>query len=324
MPDANTRASAAVVSPVTGLPDIREADRRLDRLAKRSEATKPTFPDIYKPTAGADQQPSKKEETVAKRKNLILMRAGTTSLHASWFTDDREFDLVVDTYAPDPSIWEGTCDQLFPGMGATSSPAFFRILSENPQWLDEYESVWFPDDDIETTTESINLLFRLHKDVGADLSQPALSSDSYWSHAITLQHLGFSIRATNFVEVMIPMFSARALKACLETFDQSKSGWGLDFVWPKIVSDFGGNVAIFDCLPVKHTRPVGGGSAYDGLEESPREEMARLMAKYGVDASFTPQVAEAWDENFEAINPRQLAMRLSAGFPPHKYAASSV
>jgi hypothetical protein len=65
------------------------------------------------------------------------------------------------------------------------------------------------------------------------------------------------------------------------------SGWGLDFVWPRFSCV--GRVAIIDDALVTHTRPVGGGSAYEhnrtaGL--APAEELQLMAARYGID-SFT-------------------------------------
>ncbi len=87
-------------------------------------------------------------------------------------------------------------------------------------------------------------------------------------------------RPTTFVEIMAPLFSKNALAKCLPTFGENHFGWGLDFVWPKLL-DYQ-NIGIIDEVSAKHTRPF---QSYDwrspeGL--TPAQEMPDLLAKYGL------------------------------------------
>jgi hypothetical protein len=114
--------------------------------------------------------------------------------------------------------------------------------------------VWLPDDDLLCDPAAISRMFTICSDLKLDLAQPALSSDSYYTHLVTLEHNAFQMRFTNFVEIMAPVFSAAFLARIVPTLAGNLSGWGLDALWPRMSGL--GRVAIIDATPMKHTRPV--------------------------------------------------------------------
>jgi hypothetical protein len=134
-----------------------------------------------------------------------------------------------------------------------------------PEVVAEYDFVFFWDDDIAVRDfdplrfVSIMAVNRL------DMAQPAIESRHPLSHPITARQscpppwrlrgetTSYAVvgRLTNFVEIMVPVFTAGAWRELYEYLDpDSKSGWGADFV-PL------GRRGIVDVLAVEHTRPVG-------------------------------------------------------------------
>src|SRR6185436_6910282 len=120
-----------------------------------------------------------------------------------------------------------------------------------------YESCWFPDDDLSTDGPTINRMFDLFQAHDLWLAQPALAAGSHVSHLITAVVPGARVRFTNFVEIMCPIFSRHALNVLGPTFAGSISGWGLDFVWPHLLGLPENRIAILDETSVLHTQPVG-------------------------------------------------------------------
>ena len=120
-----------------------------------------------------------------------------------------------------------------------------------------------------------------------NLAQPALTADSYFSWPNLLQAPGQLVRYTSFVEVMAPLFDRDTLRDCLSSFSESRSGWGLDWVWGHLCQQSGKTMAIIDATPVKHTRPVAsGGDLYKNNPElDPKLDRERLVAKYGLAAT---------------------------------------
>lgn len=186
----------------------------------------------------------------------MVVRCGDKSLHKHWGAPARTWDLAVSYY--------GTTDDAFPEAdyvhrykgGKWDGIASF--FAENPDCLEKYEYVWFPDDDILTENSAVVALFEAARTFKLDLCQPALSEQSYFSHLITLCDPSFRLRYTNFVELMVPVFSRSLLRKAQPQFQSTRTGFGLDFLWPRLIEDPINKIAVIDSVTVTHTRPVGG------------------------------------------------------------------
>jgi hypothetical protein len=160
----------------------------------------------------------------------------------------------------------------------------YKFFKQFPEAAERYDYFWLPDDDISATAEDINRLLQIGARSGYHVFQPALNEHSFHSHLITLEHPSFEVRYTNFVEVMVPVISREILIRTLPLLENTRSGFGLDFVWPRMVEDIVGEqfqgVAIIDSVTVCHTRPVGG-SLHQFMSKtngrSALEEMAATM-----------------------------------------------
>ncbi|WP_369054157.1 hypothetical protein [Kineococcus terrestris] len=249
----------------------------------------------------------------AGRRFLVVLRAGDSSLHESWFHEDRTYDLVVDYYGKQTGRYRDSCDVLQENRGSKWR-GLHRLLRENPRYLSDYDAVWFPDDDIQTDHRALNAMFALHEELGLALSQPALTLDSYYTHSAVLVNSAFTVRFTNFVEVMVPLFSRAALHRCFDTFDLSESGWGIDLVWQSVLPE-GSRCAVMDCVQVRHTRPVGGGTLYDGLEQTPADENRALAERYGVPPDHRHVTYAGLGRDFELLPDRELLGALLEGRP---------
>jgi hypothetical protein len=88
------------------------------------------------------------------------------------------------------------------------------------------------------------------------------------------------------------MLSSQALERVFPTFDDDrcKCGWGLDSVWPSLLSPKG--VAVLDSVEVEHTRPpqaYNPSQSYDGVD--PRKEELDLLTRYKI-APYSKRVLE--------------------------------
>jgi len=232
-------------------------------------------------------------------KNLVILRCGPNSLHRDWLQGaERRFDLALCPYQDVPAEPEAIHQSsTIPGQ---KWDGLHRFMREWPQWR-EYDYIWLPDDDLATDAFTINALFLLSARMETTISAPALSEDSYFSHHMTLRNRRFFARAVAFIEVMMPCFRRDVLELALPSIATTKTGygWGLDYVWPVLVNYR--NMVIFDCIAVRHTRPVGGEGDPDLLRERV-PEMDRLLAQYaapkqhkvlgGYDATVTFRAAE--------------------------------
>lgn len=192
-------------------------------------------------------------------KSLIIVRAGRKSLHHGWidYGRTRNWDLYVCPFEAipfqsDPSA-QIIVGEVIPGPKWSGLSQLFRTY-EN--WRD-YEFIMLADDDLFALPSVWERYFEMITEQRPLISQPALSSESYFSHLITCQNSHFCFRETNFIEIMMPCFRTDIFEAIIPTFDLSRTGWGwgLDFLWSHMLSNKG--MIIVDDTPVIHTRPPG-------------------------------------------------------------------
>jgi hypothetical protein len=214
------------------------------------------------------------------RPNLVVLRADETSLHTRWTRDiddeDRSWDLCVSSYSPDPDTSFDQAEYVTHQPHQRKFQAIHDLFFDgSPLW--GYERIWLPDDDLMMRWSDINLLFHLARKYDLDLSQPSLLpvEGCFITHGITRQQPESVLRFVDFVEIMCPVFSARALRICLGTFRDSLSGFGLDHLWPALLGGSRTRIAVIDATGVVHTRPVG--QTYD-IQAAVAEEAALLKA----------------------------------------------
>ena len=221
-----------------------------------------------------------------KRSNLVIVRAGDTSLHPEWLstagTDGRSWDIVVNYFGDDPDKYR-VSDVVRIDSKGPKWPALADLIRTHADLVEAYERIWLPDDDLRCSCNDINRLFEIFEREKLDLAQPSLRHDSYIAHMSTLHNSSFRFRLTNFVEVMAPCFTRNSLRTLLPTFTENLSGWGLDYVWARLLGA-GSRVAIIDDIQILHTRPIGAAN-YGALKArgtTAWDEMHRLLDKYGV------------------------------------------
>jgi hypothetical protein len=187
---------------------------------------------------------------------LALFRTGPSSLHPAAVArlDAQNFDYALSHFGDNEPPADGAVFVHY--QKGAKWPGLEQTLAAHWATIQKYQYVWLPDDDLLCVPEDVSRMFAICDDLKLELAQPALTRDSYFTHAITLQHTAFQLRFTNFVEIMAPVLSAEMLARVFPTLNGNISGFGLDDLWPRLSQV--GRVAIIDDTTVKHTRPVGG------------------------------------------------------------------
>jgi hypothetical protein len=223
---------------------------------------------------------------LAGARNLVVVRAGRTSLHTSWIDGPgpASFDLLVARYEPGPSLGEldGHAEIEIPGRKVAG---FAQLFRDHPTLLDRYAFIALLDDDLLAAQPDLERLFAFGDRHHLDLFQPSLSWRSHFTYAASLCNPHYRLRYTNFVEMMCPVFRAAHLRRALPLFELSFET-GIDILWSRLVDRPHLRYAIIDDVVVTHTRPVGttmhrqgfgAGETYDG-------DIAALLDRY--DATF--------------------------------------
>ncbi|NDP43272.1 MAG: DUF707 domain-containing protein [Aromatoleum sp.] len=230
-------------------------------------------------------------------RHLVIVRAGDQSLHPGWTSSvaTRTWDLVVSYYGDDPVRFRDAGERRIDDKGP-KWPGLYTLLTRGDFWR-AYDYIWFPDDDLKIEQHAVDRLFALTAELGLELSQPALSWTSHYSHFITLRHPSFVARFTDFIEIMAPCFRREFLEACLPTLGETQSGWGFDWAWPRLQTRGIRGCAILDDVEMTHTRPIGGPiyATLRALGVSADDECNATLRKYSIKVRFPMRITMAID-----------------------------
>lgn len=189
-----------------------------------------------------------------KFKNIIFYTTGSnTNFLEKLSAKNRQFDLFVVNYEPEKISYKTECYEYLVEESGYKFPTIYKAIL-NFNLLDKYDFFWFCDYDILTNVYDVNNLFSIAKKFNLNIAQPSLTTDSFYSYNLFIHNPGCFIRYVKWVEIMCPLFSRNALRKCIETFDFTYSGWGLDLLWGKILNYK--RIAVVDKIEVTHVNKV--------------------------------------------------------------------
>jgi hypothetical protein len=231
-----------------------------------------------------------------KRRNLLCIRIGKPGVFERWFRagSPRNWDLLLSCYSP--TSVQHVADVVAIG-GLSKFSAIKDIYAADGSIFGGYQFIWFLDDDIELAFADVDAFFAAMGQFDLSLAQPALTADSFMTWPITRHDPDCSARLTNFVEIMMPAFSQRAFQLCVASFDRSISGFGLDFLWPKLLLDScpTARIGIIDTVSARHTKPmdVHAGPFYTYLESIGvdfRAEFSEICESFSLKKDSLPRI----------------------------------
>jgi hypothetical protein len=228
------------------------------------------------------------KEGRARRRWLVFVQTDgghPESLHAP----ERRYDLMLNYYHEPKKAPPPDAEFVFVQNG-TKTTAIAKLIEARPDIFGAYDFLLFLDDDIELSAAQIADLFECMRDNGLDLAQPALAKGSDGSFPVLFQEAGSSdFRKVNYVEIMMPAFSRRALAASAACFGTGVSGFGVDvLIGATVAKSFGRNIAVVDKVAARHLRPIDleGGALYRYLSANgvdPGVEMWTILAENGLE-----------------------------------------
>ena len=93
-----------------------------------------------------------------KHFNCVISAVGKNSLHREWLDGCCDFDLHLVVYDDSMDEFRGETNYLCHIKGYKLK-VIYKYLEANPQFKDMYDYFFFPDDDIQMDTATINALF---------------------------------------------------------------------------------------------------------------------------------------------------------------------
>ncbi len=192
-----------------------------------------------------------------KSKSIVFYTTGSNKNFLEILsTKDRQYDLFIINYEPERISYKGACYEYLIEEQGYKFPTIYKAI-KNFNLIGKYDYFWFCDYDILTTVSDVNNFISISKKFNINIAHPSLSIDSYYTYNFFLNDPKCSLRYVKWAEIMCPLFSRNALIKCIDTFDFTYSGWGLDLLWAKILNYK--RIAIVDNIKVKHVNKVSSG-----------------------------------------------------------------
>jgi hypothetical protein len=217
-------------------------------------------------------------------RNLVIVRAGKKSLHPSWLAgaEQPRFDLLVTAYEDGVPIIAGRDDVATIPVPGRKVAGFNQVFTEHQEIFCDYDRIALFDDDLEIDAAAIDHLFDIGETYGLSIWQPSLAPESFFSYAAFLQNTAFTLRYSNFIEMMCPVFTARTL-ADLRPLFALGFETGIDLLWCRCFDMPWFKCAVVDATAVKHTRRMGATAAQQGFTGGRiyDHEMAELLERFG-------------------------------------------
>ena len=213
-------------------------------------------------------------------RNLIILRAGDSSLHGSWLgksSDDRHFDVHISYFGkigtPRPfdqhmSISYDYQSNKWPGLAAAVQSGAFS--------LDDYDYIALPDDDIVASAEAWNLGFAMAREYGVAGCQLSLNHASFFGWSDTLNRPELKLRFVTAIEFMVPIISVELFRKMLPYFPLENNVWAMDAIAYNLQRNQPNSLAILDAIKILHTRAFWTGPLYDHLRDAKRSPQASL------------------------------------------------
>lgn len=205
---------------------------------------------------------------IHEARNLVFARVGGLSLHRNWLLEpkaSRNWHLQLSTYDEQLQGLDDGDLSLSIDTG-TKWDSVCRYLRTNPDLLDRYDYIMFPDDDLLFEPNGLSNLFKIMASHDLDIGQPSLLPSSHISYPVTAHCPGFVLRYTNYVEPMCPIIRTDYLRTLLPILARWPTGWGQDDIWTMMMAKPAYRAAFIDASPILHTRPLYTGAVYKTFE----------------------------------------------------------
>jgi hypothetical protein len=249
---------------------------------------------------------------------LVLIRAGKDHCFSALTRTprtNRSWDLALSIYDDTPVACGTQVEWVHRHPGGKWS-GIWQFFAEHGAALNGYDYYWLVDDDVEIDAPGLERLLAHVRHHRFELAQPALTPDSYYSHRLTLACPGLRHRHTNLVEIMAPLLSAALLGRILPLIRDTDSGFGLDWLWQRMVPEPHRQIAIIDLTPVRHARPLRQHlrNAMASKGATPEQERSSLSKAHGLRRLHGVAIA-ALTSDGQCIQSRmRLALYMARGY----------
>lgn len=233
-----------------------------------------------------------------ERPYLLFSAVGLEHKLALWNASpcQRRFDIVLYSYVPQ-SPPQPPVDYFHVEKGLKLE-LFARYADRHD--ISRYQAVWLVDEDIESTTENINLMFEIFTAFNLSMGMPALGGNSAVHHRLHRWVPDQILHYVNFVECGLPIFNRQHLRTVLPSLASAGSGHSVDYLWTLMLnpntSAITAQIGVIDATPVQHPTRLSTVEVEVSMLEQERHGLAQLIR-----AGVLPEGTEQWQEPFPRL-----------------------
>lgn len=234
-----------------------------------------------------------------KKSNVVICPVGKNSTHVTWLNpENRNYDVYLIHF--DKPCPDGV--KLVNGIYYDQNTKTFNIYQKGYKFIlikalfdkkiinvSDYERFIFIDDDVVSSVDKMNKLFRYAEKNKWDFFHPAIAKLNYW-HEILFSQPNVAFRRINWTETMSVGMNADTVKKVLKTFDENKTGYGLPNLWHQMFDYTDGTFVVVDDVEIIHSRGLASPDSYyktlsdgntGGLKDA-MDEFHALLKKYKI------------------------------------------
>jgi len=143
----------------------------------------------------------------------------------------------------------------------------------------DYTYIALLDDDQGISVSSLNRLLEIATENAFDVFQPAVSANSYYSHAMFVQKKGHLPEPMHWVEIMSPFLRKEIFESGEQFYKSNISSYGIDrYLFPYLQRRLNqNNTALIHEVSIRHLKPVTDGNKKfsNGLDARQEGEVLR-------------------------------------------------
>ena len=167
-------------------------------------------------------------------KNLLFTSAGdNTNFDELWLDKERNYDVWVVYYGNNDENFErykSKVDYIIKRKG-DKWQNFHHVYNIHYNKIQEYDRIFFLDDDIIITVEDINKMFQLSLECDLWICQPSFALGSEIGWGINVHNSKTFLRYTNFIENNSCLMTKEALNNFMKLYSPELVSFGVDYVF---------------------------------------------------------------------------------------------
>lgn len=221
-------------------------------------------------------------------KNLLIFVVGNDHTEINrWEYPGKEFDIAFAFWGdrePAGQLWNFAKYVL--RQKGMKMHLVRDLIIQNPEILNDYDSVMIFDDDIFISQKHLKLFFEIYYGFGFGIACPgfmAMATDRRFNRKPE-----FVFRTSNTIDINSACLSRKALNATWPIIQTSDfgHGWGITEWWQEIYHKGigftvdGERIGIIDCVPAEHTKKPGANYAQLNKFGDPYKEMENQYLRH--------------------------------------------